>query len=164
MDGREFDQLVEQSTEYVRACNNRAVRRYGLGSYERYEFDLRRGEIWWSNPDGPKVRAQVILAGTTSKETETWLWAWANPFFHEIDIGPIGQVRDFGEEEGIRKLVDAKWEAGEVDGWEMAAVSARLLEEQGVYHAPGKVSLYLLLHRLEFIPECELGSYREVKG
>jgi len=155
-----FEHLVEQSTDYVRACNKRAVKRFGLGSYERYEFDLRRGEIWWSNPDGPQVRAKVTLAGTTSRETDTWLWAWANPHFNEIDIGPIAEVREFGEEEGIAKLTKARWTAGEIDGWEMAAVAARLLEEQGVYHAPGEVSLYLLFHNLEFIPGAELEAYR----
>lgn len=160
MNDEAFEHLVEQSTAYVRACNGRAVERFGLGTYERYEFDLRRREIWWSSPEGPQVRARVTLAGTTSRETDTWLWAWANPYFHEIDIGPIGRVRDFGEEEGIAKLTNARWAAGEMDGWEMAAVSARLLEEQGVYHATGSVSLYLLLHGLEFIPHAERGPYR----
>lgn len=161
MDNTQFEHLVNQSTAYVRACNERAVRRYGLGGYERYEFDLRRGEIWWSNNQGPKVRAQVTLAGTTSDETETWLWAWANPYFRDLNIGPIGQVRDYGEEEGIEKLTIAKWPAEHVDGWEMASVAARLLEEQGVYHAPGKVSLYLLFHDLEFIQEEEIARYRK---
>ena len=92
------------------------------------------------------------------------MWAWANPHFNDLEIGLIDQIREFGEKESIQKLVEAKWSADEVDGWEMTSISARLLESQGAYKSPGENgSLFLLYDALEFIPEEEKGQYRPLR-
>jgi hypothetical protein len=82
----------------------------------------------------------------------------------DIPLGPIDQVRDFGVTEGIPKLSEAKWEAEDVDGWEMTSVSARLLEAQGGYRSPNKLgALFLLFNELAFIDEEERGAYLPLK-
>lgn len=159
-----FEKLIETSTAYLRACNDKNHRFFQIGSYDRYEYDLFRNEIWWSASDGPKVRAKVTIVGSLSKRSNTWLWAWANPHFQDVVTSLIERVRLFGERESIVKLTEEKWEADEVDAWEMASVSARLLEAQGAYRSPGdSVSLFLLYDRLEFIPQGEIESYLPLK-
>jgi len=164
MDHMEYEKLVEQSMDYLRACSDKANRYFGIGGYARYEYDLFRNEIWWSDASGPKVRGKLTVVGSTSKKSGTWLWAWANPHFDDVEIGPIDRVREFGEKEGITRLADAKWEAAEEDGWEMMAISARLLESQGVYRSPNASGdLFLLYDGLEFIPEDEMSKYSPLK-
>lgn len=164
MDYTAFEDLIEKSTEYLRACNAKSERHFGIGSYQRYEYDLPRNEMWWSGSDGPKVRAKVTVVGTLSSGSGTWLWAWANPHFRGIETGLIDKVRAFGECEDIVKLTEEKWEADEVDAWEMTSICARLLESQGAYCSPrDSVSLFLLYDHLEFIPSEEIGRYLPLK-
>lgn len=160
----EFEKLIEKSTEYLRACNETANRNFGIGDYARYEYDLFQNEIWWSAADGPKVRGKVTIVGSLSSKSGTWLWAWANSHFNDVEIGAIDKVRDFGDRQEITKLTEQKWEADEVDGWEMTSVSARLLESQGAYCSPSASgALFLLYDHLEFIPDDEMERYLPLK-
>lgn len=160
MDDFEFDSLIEQSTDYMNARNNRMSRDYGISSYSSWRADLRHRDIWWCDGDVPKVRAKLTVVGSIAKQTETWLWAWANPSFENIDIGPIHEVREFGEREGLEPLTERKWQyEDEVEGWQMAGIAARLLEADGVFCTQGNIPLYLLLHDLRFIQEEEQDRY-----
>ena len=164
MDYTEFENLLGKSIEYLRACNAKSERHFGIGSYQRYEYDLTRSEMWWSSLDGPKVRGKVTVVGTLSSISDTWFWAWANPHFRGIEAGLIDKVRAFGECEEIPKLTEEKWEADEVDAWEMTSICARLLESEGAYCSPGDSgSLFLLYNDLEFIPSEEIGRYIPLK-
>lgn len=164
MEYTDFESFIEQSTAYLRACNAKASHTFGIGTCARCEYDLFCNEIWWSEPSAPKVRGRVTVVGTTSKSSGTWLWAWANPHFEDVEIGPIEKVREYGATEGISKLTESQWSADEVDGWEMTAVAARLLESQGAYCSPsGNGSFFLLFDRLEFIPEEERSRYMPLK-
>lgn len=164
MEYTEFESFIDQAIEYLRSANRRNDRLFGICGFARYEYDLFRNEIWWSNVDDPKVRAKVTIVGSISTKSDTWLWSWANPHFRDVEIGAIHAVRDFGEREGIPKLIEEKWEADEVDGWAMTAVSARLLEAQGAYKSPSaEGGLFLLYDGLEFIPDEEKRFYRSLK-
>lgn len=164
MEYTEFETFVVQSSAYLKAKIEQADARFAIRDFPRYEYDLFRGEIWWSNVGNPKVRARVTVVGSTSTISNTWLWAWANDHFADVRLGDIYKVREFGEAEGIAKLVEPKWDADEVDGWEMTAVAARLLESQGAYRPPGKDgSLFLLYDGLELIPDSERHAYMPLK-
>jgi hypothetical protein len=52
----------------------------------------------------------------------------------------------------------------EIDGWEMTAVAARLLEAEGAYRSPSENAfLFLLYDQLEKIPESEIADYMPLK-
>jgi hypothetical protein len=108
MEYTEFESFIEQATEYLRSANEKNKRLFGIGDYARYEYDLFRNEIWWSDVGDPKVRAKVTIVGSISTKSDTWLWSWANPHFKDVEIGSICDVRDFGEREGITKLTEEK--------------------------------------------------------
>lgn len=164
MNYTEFENFIEQATGYLKAKNEEAKRYFGIGDYSRYEYDLFSGEIWWSEPDDPKVRAKLIIVGSISTKSNTWLWSWANPHFENVELGGIEQLKEFGEKESISKLTEEKWKADDIDGWEMTSVSARLLESDGGYCSPDENGgLYLLFNELEFIPEDQKEKYRPLK-
>lgn len=156
----EYETFSREATDYLKARIEHAKAQFGIGSFPRYEYDLFRGEIWWSDVGAPKVRGRVTIVGTTSTKSNTWLWSWANPHFSDVILGDIDKVRALGEAEAITKLTEEKWEADEVDGWEMTAIAARLLEAQGAYRSPGKNGfLFLLYDGLERIPTAEMERY-----
>ena len=160
----EYETFLSESTGYLKARIERAKEQFGVGSFPRYEYDLFRGEIWWSEIGAPKVRGRVTVVGSISTKSNTWLWSWGNPHFSDIILGDIDKVRALGESEGIAKLTEKKWDAEEVDGWEMTAIAARLLEAEGAYRSPSENAfLFLLYDRLEKIPESEIGDYMPLK-
>ncbi len=160
----EYEAFSREATEYLKARIEHAKVRFGIGGLPRYEYDLFRGEIWWSEVGSPKIRARVTVVGSISTKSNTWFWAWANPHFSDVILGDIEKVRALGEAESITKLTQEKWEADEVDGWEMTAIAARLLEAQGAYRSPGENGfLFLLYDGLEMIPESEIERYMPLK-
>jgi hypothetical protein len=161
MQNPQFEWLIEQSTAYLRACNQKANRHFGIGGYSRYAYNLPRNEIWWCERSDPKVRGRISLVGSISQDLEQWLWAWANPRFKGLDLGDICRVREFGEAEAIGKLVKSQWPADSFEGWQMTSVSARLLEAQGAYLCHSEMGgLFLLYDGLEFIAEEQKPRYR----
>lgn len=159
----EFETFVSESNDYLKARIEHAKAEFGIGDLPRYEYDLYRGEIWWSEVGAPKVRGRVMVVGTISTKSNTWLWSWANPHFADVRLGDIDKVRAFGEAGGITKLIDQKWDADEVDGWEMTSISARLLEAEGAYRSPSEMGfVFMLYDRLERIPPADLERYMPV--
>jgi hypothetical protein len=146
----EFRALISDSTEYLRSRVDRAREAFGIGEFERYDYDLPTRRFWWSNAGVPQVEARVIIVGSISSTSNTWLWSWANPHFDDVRNPDIERVREYGIEHGIPPLIESKWTADEVDGWEMTSVSARLLESEAVYRSPSRSGgLFLLLDGLK---------------
>ena len=46
------------------------------------------------------------------------------------------RVKKYGEEHNFEPLIKRKWDATEIDGWEMAGISALLLNAKGCYRVP----------------------------
>ena len=147
-----FKDFVAEASRYLKARMARAQEVYGIGEYERYDRDLLTGRFWWSDAGVAKVEADLIVVGSISTESKTWLWAWANPSLEGAELEDIQQVRTFGEERGFTKLMEPKRPADEVDGWEMTAVAARLLEADSAYRCPSSNGfLYVLHSKLRFV-------------
>jgi hypothetical protein len=149
MTNEAFQEFVTEAAEYLKARVAVAQEAFGIGQYERYDYDLSTGRFWWSDQGAIAVEAKLIVVGSISAETNSWLWGWANPHLDDVELEDIRRVKAFGEEHGIEKLTDPKWPADEIDGWEMAAVAARLLEADCAYRSPSRTGfLYLLLTNL----------------
>ncbi|HEX5872286.1 MAG TPA: hypothetical protein VFY65_17780, partial [Longimicrobium sp.] len=115
------------------------------GGYEHYDWDQESGQIVFSDSGVAKVVADVQFVGSTSTRSGTWLWAWDNP---SIDAGlsrAVRKVRSFGQRHRIERLTEPKWEADEVDGWEMTSIAARLTRAEGAYRSPGENGATFLL-------------------
>jgi hypothetical protein len=152
MNEEAFQAFVGEASRYLKARIARAQENYGIGEYERYDRDLLTGRFWWSDAGVPKVEADLTIVGSISTETKTWLWAWANPSLEGVEMEDINRVRLFGEERDLTKLIEPKWPATEVDGWEMTAVAARLLEADSAYRCPSASGFLYVLHtNLRFV-------------
>lgn len=118
---------------------------FDFGSHERWDWDQERAELVFSNNGKPVLVAAIEFVGSVSSISATWLWSWANfnllPNVHRR----IDAVRDFGEEKEFPHLVVPKWAAEQADGWEMAAVAARVLQAEGVYRTPGETGHTFML-------------------
>ncbi len=106
---------------------------FGLSKHERWDWDQETGGIVFSNGGVPALVARIQFVGSVSTLSNTWLWSWANPSIEAKTADDLLAVRTFGEAETFANLTVPKWPADEVDGWEMTAVAAKILDAQGAY-------------------------------
>jgi len=132
----DFAALLQESCEYLKTRMEQVEVEYKLSSYERFDFDDDSDELIFSSQGTPKIIAKYQVVGTISSISNTWLWSWANENIPEETKSLIRCVRSFGETNALDRLTTAKWNADEVDGWEMTSVAAKLVSAEAAYRAP----------------------------
>lgn len=131
-----WGRLVETSYAYLEARQDELMRDFDLAGHQRWDLDQETGALVFSNDGVPAVAAAFQFVGSFSTKSGTWLWSWANPSIEPGLHEGLQAVVAYGEANGFSKLTKAKWAAEEVDGWEMAAITAYLLKAKGVYRPP----------------------------
>lgn len=110
--GEAFSELVAESTAYLKARMARAQEEFKLGNYERFDYNQTAATLTWSDAGVPKVIAKIQFVGSTSFQSKTWLWSWANPSILEIAKNDIHKVKEFGQRMKFPRLTEAKWASG----------------------------------------------------
>jgi hypothetical protein len=118
---------------------------YELSNHERWDWNQGTGEIVFSNAGVTTVVARIQFVGSISTVTDTWLWSWANSNLNPDISRDMLTVRTLGETEDFASLTVPLWPAAEVDGWEMTAVAAKVLNAQGAYRTPGETGFTFML-------------------
>lgn len=131
-----WQQLVDTSYEYLYERQDKLDDEFEISKHERWDIDQDTGKLIFSNGGVPAVEAAVLFVGSFSTASNTWLWGWANSSIDGVLSERVKEVRSYGQEHGFEKLSTDKWDADEVDGWEMAAISNYLLQGKGVYRPP----------------------------
>jgi hypothetical protein len=145
----EIADYMHESVHMQMEINERYLKQFGIGSFERWDYDMDKETLTFSHKGVTRVVANIQVAGTISNESKTWLWGWANQYFPENVTSALSVVREFGEQHGIQKLTEDKWAATVEDGWEMSAVANRLIKGKGVYRCPtDKGFLFLILTQI----------------
>lgn len=128
--------VVAAAGESLRARQHRLEAEYGIGRWERWDYDFDAATLTFSTAGRPGIVADIRVVGTTATSTGTWLWSWDNPWIPPEARRDVDLVYAYGEQRGFEKLTTATWSGDERDGWEMTAVAACLLEGEGAYRAP----------------------------
>ena len=80
--------------------------RVGVASWS---MDLEQKRFELSNDERTVSCTDVQFLGSAAPGPQSWLWAWANPGDYRADIMTLaGQVREFGERNGIPELTTAE--------------------------------------------------------
>lgn len=147
MGDEEYRALAAESAEYLEERQDSLETAFGLDSLTHVEWSQETGRITFADTVGaaPKVVADLQFVGSVSKKDGTWLWAWDNPSIRDERKEAARRVRAYGERYGISRLTEAQWPAAEKDGWEMAAIAARVLDARGVYRTEDADSFTFLL-------------------
>jgi uncharacterized protein DUF6882 len=151
MTAEEFSQFKHDSVHELMRLNESCARIFKISSWPRYDYDLDRGTLTFSQEGTPRVVASVLVAGTTSVSGGTWLWSWANAHIPINVSEPLKKVRDFGISEDISELKEAYAPDDEHVGWEMAALASKIMGAKGAYRCPGENGfVYLILTDIAF--------------
>ncbi|MFL6719485.1 MAG: DUF6882 domain-containing protein [Burkholderiaceae bacterium] len=134
----QWQAFVDECNQELIARQNSLEQQFSLSRYAQWRCDQTAGQLVFSGHGDTRLIADVEFIGTCSEETGTWLWAWANFHLAGTIRNRITAVQQFGDAHALPRLTIRKWPASEQDGWEMAAIAARLLDARGVYRAPLK--------------------------
>jgi len=164
MKPRNYSFLVQAGIRQLRKLNKDCEREFKVSTWPRWRYDLDRGTLTFLRGDAPKVRASIQVIGSTSSETNTWLWAWANPSLPKKVTEAAAILRKFGEKEKLAQLVEPSIPSDEYLGWEMAGLAAKLTGAKGAYRCQSDLGLlYLTYTSIGFVPEL-LKDTKEKKG
>ena len=137
-DDEAFARLVEESNEYLEARQEELWSKFELEECESYNWNQESGELTFFRDGEARVVADIQFSGSFSTRSNTWLWSWANSSLLEAVKTGVREVRELGSRTGFLKLAAAHWRATEEDGWDMTAITARLLGAVGAYRSPGE--------------------------
>ena len=130
--------------------NARLQAEFRISEWPRYDYDLDAGTLVFSDQGGPRVIAEIQVAGSTSAKAGNWLWAWANSHWPPECPADSRRAREFGEEHGVCELTHDSVEddAGDINalGWELTATMVRITDALGAYrpHRDEGGGLYLV--------------------
>jgi hypothetical protein len=148
----DFRDYLTEAHNYLSAQQEICRTKYGIDDWERWYYDDDTGLIEFFNGDTLKLRITYQQVGTVSKTSNTWLWAWAN---HDLtdNIKLVSKKTNvLGEQREFERLTKQKWNADEVDGWEMTSIMAYLINAKGGYRIPGEnVYKYIVFTNIELI-------------
>jgi len=145
MTDQEYKFFADDAVQALNALNQKLEDAFGIGHFERWDYQQESGEFVFSQQGVPKVVAQAQIVGSYSSSAKSWFWAWANASILEAAREQISKVREFGISESVGKLSAAKWTAEESDGWEMAAVASKLLGAKGAYRCPTRTGFLFVI-------------------
>ncbi len=130
----QYLELLEESRIYLDTQQAECDQEFRLNQFNRMDYEQETGRMIFSDVGViPRVVADYQIVGSLSGRTNTWLWAWDNPYLLENTIQDIWEVKEFGDINDIEKLKSPKWEATEQDAWDMTAIAAYLLKARGAY-------------------------------
>jgi hypothetical protein len=105
---------------------------YDIDSYENW-FYTQASEILRLYSDGKEVYFKYIPVGTFSRNSNSWMWAWANEDSIEARKLHTLKVKDFGQEKGYPNLINHHFEGDEYTGWELTSITLKILGGIGTY-------------------------------
>ncbi len=140
-----WESFHARSHAYLDAQQENLRSAFRLGEWQQYHYDQDAETLTFSSAGRAGLVARIQVVGSTSNRSRTWLWAWANPTILEPVRSRLSVVRQFGLRNDFRRLVEPSWPGDEIDGWEMTAAAAYLLEAAGAYRAPSEEGALFLL-------------------
>ena len=153
-DDQVFHELISSDFRYLEKIQKEFLEKYKVNDHERWDWYQDTGKLVFTHNGVKQVEADVHFSGTFSKNSNTWMWAWANDSLAETVKSSSRKVREKGEALGLLQLVAAHWEAEEVDGWEMTAVLAKAMNAIGAYRTPSDTGYtYMVVTKAKWVKE-----------
>jgi hypothetical protein len=113
-------------------------------------LDQDTGLVTFSGPSGIVAIAPAQIVGTYNPADRTWLWAWHNATVEPKLREHAEVARHYGETHGVAELTNAKFVATEDKCWELAAVTCKLANDQGIYRgSSGATKVFIAFGELE---------------
>ncbi len=154
MTPEEFSRYKHDAVHELMVLNENCDQRFKINSLPRWSYDLNGGTLTFSEDGIPKVTARIEVVGTTSRDLGNWMWGWANRSLPLVVTETTSRVREFGEDNDIQDLATPTLRDDEHLGWEMTAITAKVIGAKGAYRCPSDDGfIYLVYLDIDVAPE-----------
>jgi hypothetical protein len=109
------------------------IKLYDINSYENWFYDHGTGAFRFESDDGRNLYFKYVDVGSFSTKTNTWNWSWDNNTTPKHVSNAVEKVKAFGAANNFEQLTKGLFEGDEYTGWEMTAISAKMLNSIGSY-------------------------------
>jgi len=151
MSPEDYAKFRHDAVHALMRLNDSCEREFQLSSWPRWHYDLEETTLEFLKDDIPRVVASIQVVGTTSRQSGTWLWGWANGYLPTQATKAIKEVREFGERESVAELTTRSLTDDEYLGWEMTSIAAEILRSKGAYRCPDENGfLYVVYTDISF--------------
>jgi len=153
MDAEQYSAYRHEAVHELMRLNQLCEHEFTLAKWQRWDYDLDRETLTFSQDGTPKVVASIQIVGSTSMVSGTWLWSWANESDSESIKKAATRVKAFGEAENIPELTQGKLLDDEYLGWALTAVTAKIVGAKGAYRCPRENGgfLYFIFTSIGFV-------------
>lgn len=139
----------EELQKYIDICYEELEKKqqylmdvFGFGSFDRFQHDFEKEEIYLLQDSEIKVKAKILPIGSFNTESSTWMWAWANEAFPDFLREKASQLKKLEDVTGFEIFGNKMAEINQDMVWEIAGMSLSLLGFDGVYRGPSKNTQY----------------------
>lgn len=142
------DMTLEDLNDQSVQMQDKMIAEFNLGNFDRWHFDQETGQLtFYDEKDTLKVIANCQVLGSFSKNSNSWLFSWANPTILDNCKEKLSDFRELLFEswgEIIDEQIDAEDDA--FDYLAMIPLAMNTLEARGYYRAPSERSdTYLII-------------------
>jgi hypothetical protein len=162
MNAEQFSEFRHEAIHELMNLNDRCEREFSISACPRWDYDFDRGTLTFSRDGVARVIASILVVGTTSETSATWLWSWANSHLPPGVTEAMKKVRSFGEAEGVAELTNPSAPDDEYLGWGLTAIAAKILGSRGAYRCPADNGfIYLVYVDLSFAETSRVQNGRQ---
>ena len=135
---------------------DRWLERFAINDHRHYQMELDDEVPWLGFGESAArihVRCDVLVIGTWSRRSNSWLWGWANESTDSRLTAPVIAVKRFGEASGLASLWRMKSDASEDDAFALAACALDVMPNlEAIYRVPSEaVSVFLGVVRTRYV-------------
>jgi hypothetical protein len=122
----EFAKLLAASVAKFEGKQDSAAKKWGIGTFERWELDQNLGILRFVNVDGSGLEADPQVIGSFDPINSSWEWAWNNPYVAGPLKSDVLKVKAYGETHQFPSLITGKFIANESIANGMAAIALKV--------------------------------------
>ncbi|MBB6498504.1 DUF6882 domain-containing protein [Pedobacter cryoconitis] len=131
-----FESYRDSCLEDMTTLQNEFMKLYDINSYENWFYDHNIGAFHFKSDDGRNLYFKYVDVGSFSIKANTWNWSWNNQSTPLHISRPLKKVKEVGLANNFTELTQGLFNGDDYTGWELTAVSAKILNAIGAYRVP----------------------------
>lgn len=156
----DFEEFKSQCVTHLMSLQPEFMKLYDIDSYDEWFYDHGVGAFHFKSDNERNLYFKYVDVGSFSTKDNTWKWAWDNITTPKHVSRSLEKVKAFGLENDFEQLIEGLFEGDEYTGWEMTAISAKLLNAIGSYRIPHD---HLFMYFI-FTNELTQAEYNDLKN
>jgi len=136
MSKKEYGAFLDSCYEELQKKQDILLNEYQMGSFEEFWFDQETKTLQFKTDDEVKLEFAVVLVGSWSSKSNTWMWAWANESVVDEMREESSRIKELAAVTGNEIFEMTSFAADEYNAHEFVAMAVYHLGALGMYSAP----------------------------